>query len=228
MTRLSLELQRLFPSTPADGRLRRLVLELRAPADWAALGRVWQGVQADLGWPAPAIVVSGQDGVQLWFALQQPVDAAEAGAVLRWLVQRHLAELPAHRLRLLPGTDGALGWRPGAVPLLQAGGDDGERWSAFVAPDLAPLFSETPWLDVEPNPEGQASLLAGLRAITAEAWQRAVAVALPVADPQPLGAAPATMAAFTDPRAFLLSVMNDPAVPMALRIDAAKALLPGA
>ena len=93
---------------------------------------------------------------------------------------------------------------------------------------LAPLFSETPWLDVEPNPEGQASLLAGLRAITAEAWQRAVAVALPVAELQPLGAAPATMAAFTDPRAFLLSVMNDPAVPMALRIDAAKALLPGA
>ncbi len=222
MTRLSDHLQRLFPPADADGRLRRLVLELRTPADWAALGRVWQGVQTDLGWPAPAIVVSGQDGVQLWFALQQPVDAAAGAAVLRALVQQHLADLPAHRLRLLPG-DAA--WQPATVPALQSTDADGERWSAFVAPDLAPMFSDTPWLDVEPNPEGQASLLAGLRAITAEEWQRALPVTVaPAAAPAPT----ATAGSFTDPRAFLLSVMNDPAQPMALRIDAAKALLPGA
>ena len=33
---------------------------------------------------------------------------------------------------------------------------------------------------------------------------------------------------FSDPRAFLLQVMNDGAVPLALRIEAAKALLPQA
>lgn len=223
MTRLSEQLQRLFPPPGADGRLCTLVLALRAPADWAALGRVWQGVQADFDWPAPAIVVSGDDGVQLWFALQQAVDAAEATAVLRGLAQRHLADQPPHRVRLLPGTDG---WQPPVVPALQSTDGDGERWSAFVAPDLAPMFSDTPWLDVAPNPEGQASLLAGLRSITAEEWQRAVAAVQPPAD-APAAAAPVAPAAtFTDPRAFLRSVMNDPAVPMALRIDAAKALLP--
>lgn len=225
MTRLSEQLQRLFPPADADGRLRHLVLALRAPADWAALGRVWQGVQADLDWPAPAIVVSGRDDVQLWFALQQPVDPAEGAAVLRALVQRHLPDQPVHRLRLLPGSDP---WQPAEVPALQSTDSDGERWSAFVAPDLAPMFSDTPWLDVEPNPEGQATLLAGLRGITAEEWQRAVATARPTTEAQPAVAASPPTGLFTDPRAFLLSVMNDPAVPMALRIDAAKALLPGA
>lgn len=223
MTRLSEQLQRLFPPADADGGLRRLVLALRAPADWAALGRVWQGVQADLDWPAPAIVVSGQDDVQLWFALQQPVDPAAGATVLRALVQHHLPDQPAHRLRLLPGSDG---WQPAAVPALQSTDADGERWSAFVAPDLAPMFSDTPWLDVAPNPEGQASLLAGLRGITAEEWRRALAMTRPAVEVAALASAPAATGPFTDPRAFLLSVMNDPAVPLALRIDAAKALLP--
>lgn len=223
MTRLTEQLQRLFPPAEGDGRLRRMVLALRVPADWAALGRVWQGVQADFDWPAPAIVVSGQDDVQLWFALQQPVDPAEGAAVLRGLAQRHLADQPVHRLRLLPGSDG---WQPAAAPALQSTDGDGERWSAFVAPDLAPMFSDTPWLDVAPNPEGQASLLAGLRAITAEEWQRALAAVQPAGEARSSAAAAASAGPFSDPRAFLLSVMNDPAQPMGLRIDAAKALLP--
>lgn len=225
MTRLSEQLQRLFPPADADGRLRHLVLALRAPADWAALGRVWQGVQADLDWPAPAIVVSGRDEVQLWFSLQQPVDPVQGAAVLHGLVQRHLPDQPAHRLRLWPGSDG---WQPPVVPALQSTDADGDRWSAFVAPDLAPMFSDTPWLDVEPNPEGQASLLAGLRGTAAEAWQRAVPAAGPPAEAQAAAPTAAATGQCTDPRSFLLIVMNDPTVPMALRIDAAKALLPGA
>ncbi|MBQ0941796.1 hypothetical protein KAK07_00470 [Ideonella sp. 4Y16] len=43
---------------------------------------------------------------------------------------------------------------------------------------------------------------------------------------QPAAVPVAAAADTADPRAFLLPVMNDPAVPLALRIDAAKALLP--
>ena len=68
MTRLRQEQRRLYaPAGPAgaddfaliddQGRVRALVIELRRPADWSAASRLWQGVQADLKWPAPAIAV---------------------------------------------------------------------------------------------------------------------------------------------------------------------------
>ena len=53
--------------------VRGLVLELARPAEWPPMARLWQGVQADLGWPAPAIVVNGVDGYQLWFSLAAPM-----------------------------------------------------------------------------------------------------------------------------------------------------------
>ena len=48
------------------------------------------------------------------------------------------------------------------------------------------------------------------------------------APPEAAGTAPVSTfsATETDPRRVLLSVMNDPALEMALRIEAAKALLP--
>ena len=54
-----------------------MVLELTGPADWDVLSAVWRGVQADLELPAPAIAVSGTDGLQLWFSLEAPVPAAQ-------------------------------------------------------------------------------------------------------------------------------------------------------
>ena len=73
MTRLQTELERLYLAAPASladaqGRVRALVLEAVLPASWDRLSAVWQGVQAELELPAPAIAVSGTDGVQLWFA----------------------------------------------------------------------------------------------------------------------------------------------------------------
>ncbi|MDH4393121.1 MAG: hypothetical protein QE285_17085, partial [Aquabacterium sp.] len=166
MTRLQLELQRLYLPLPlpgtaapgtaapgagqllaADGTLRAMVLELHGPASWAALSRVWQGVQAQLALPAPAIAVSGVDGYQLWFSLQQPVPAALAAAFLDALRQRHLADIPLRRLRMLPAAGTT--WQPAPVPARQA---DAEHWSAFVSQDLAPMFDDTPWLDMPPNP----------------------------------------------------------------------------
>jgi hypothetical protein len=211
----------------ADGSVRALVLGLARPADWQALAAVWQGVQTDLEWPAPAIAVAGDAGLQLWFSLATPCPSARAAALLDALRARYLATVRPERLRLWPAadTDSSAPVTPVPAPLPEGG-----RWSAFVAPDLAPMFADEPWLDLPPNPEGQADLLARLRSIAPAAVDRAwltlrAAPALPHgADqgPPPAGNAHATG---SDPRRFLLGVMNDETVDLALRIEAAKALL---
>lgn len=255
MSRLNEEFRRLY--LPADGSAadgatgntaRALVLEVARPASWRALGAVWQGVQADFGWPAPAIAVNGVDGLQLWFSVAEPVPLAEAQAVLRGLTQRYLAELASHRVAAWPAAAplAALAWP--AVPALQAAPvTQGAEavWSAFVAPDLAAIFEDTPWLDLPPGGEGQAALLARCRSVPPGPWQAAcvaLAVRGPVVAPAPAVAlAPASLPALTSDgghdaprqgaaqaREFLLRVLQDEGAPLALRVEAAKALmLPG-
>ncbi len=225
-----------------DGRVRALVLELARPADWSALAPLWQGVQIDLELPAPAIAVNGRDGYQLWFSLAQAVPASRARDFLAALARRYLPEVAAARLTQLPAADATGQLRhAAAVPWQQAE----DRWSAFLAPDLAPMFAEDPWLDLPPGPDGQADRLARLASITPADFERvleqlgpAVPAATPNPPPQPApaqanhGDAAATqagsppVASEQDPRRFLLGVMNDSRVTLALRIEAAKALLP--
>lgn len=218
MTRLQSEWQRLYQA-PADTgeHLRAMVLTLGRPADWAALGTVWQGVQAELGLPAPAIAVSGTDSYQLWFSLAKAVPAAEARAFLEALRLRYLAEIAPSRIGLLPHPDATVLTLPGEEV------QDGQ-WSAFVASDLAPVFAETPWLDIPPKPDGQAELLARLQSITPAEWQAALALLEPRAPAiiQQHAGYPSGQ----DPWAFLANVMNDETAPLASRIEAAKALLP--
>lgn len=253
MTRLQSELQRLYglpdpaaaAATPAQagfidsqGRVRAMVLELSGPGGWAPLAAVWQGVQADLDLPAPAIAVSGQDGLQLWFSLAQAVPASEASALGHALCRRYLGEVDPERLRTMPTRDAAspAQWSH-ARPVPAACAAPG-RWSAFVAQDLAPVFAEEPWLDMPPNPEGQAELLSRLKCIEPAALLRAMAQLSSTAAPaSPGDPAPGPVAstastpspsgdAARDPRQFLHDVMNDERVALPLRIEAAKALLP--
>jgi len=227
-SRLDAEWQRLYGQTTGDTGVRALVLELARPAEWPPLARLWQAVQAELGLPAPAIAVSGVDGLQLWFSLQQPLPAAQGHAFMATLRDRYLPDL-APRVSLWPAVAASGAVECAArVPAPQPGSG---LWSAFVAPDLAALFDDTPWLDLPPSEDGQAALLAGLATITPEALAAAAACLDPPASEAVALPAPAAMANPTairqqDPYAFLLGVMNDPAVPLALRIEAAKALLP--
>jgi hypothetical protein len=237
----------------ADGLVRALVLELARPADWPLVSSVWRGVQTDLGWPAPAIAVSGIDGYQLWISLQQPVTVAQAQGLLAGLCARYLGEVAPQRLRLLPSAAQPLSLAALPPTEVRSG-----QWSAFVAPDLAPVFADEPWIDLPPNPEGQAELLSRLKSIEPDAWAQGLAhlqpasvpVPVPVPGSLPTGAQDSALAAepvhpalatavqggevplhaplgqHGDPRQFLLEVMNHPRLPLALRIDAAKALLP--
>lgn len=226
--RLRSERERLF-GPGEEGQVRALVLALARPADWEVLGRVWKGVQDELGWPAPGIAVSGTDACQLWFSLAEPVTPAEAHALLERMRLRYLADVPAHRVELLPSADGRrlAPVVPSPYPDREGGGGGGEVWSAYVAPDLAPVFAETPWLDIPPRAEGQAELLSRLRPISAAegAVLRSEAAAVPSSAAIASAPATSTTGAFADPRAFLLQVMNDERVEMGLRIEAAKALL---
>ena len=253
MSRLNAELARLYlldPTQPdatelvdGQGRTRALVLELAAPADWAPLQAVWQGVQADLGLPAPAIAVSGSDGLQLWFSAPVPVAAADAQQWLRALCGRYLRDMAPHRLRLYPalqaGGAAEAVRHAGPVPAVQA---DGEKWSAFVAPDLVPLFTDTPWLDIEPSEEGQAALLGRVGVMKAGWFDAVLAGAGEGGDADAVQTLPAARsgdgAAVAQARdehtgvrgeavAFLRRVMNDEGAPLAMRVEAAKALLQG-
>lgn len=225
MDRLRKELQRLYG--PAEGPDRALVLQVAGPAAWAALSRVWQGVQADLQWPAPAIAIDGRHAYQLWFSLAQPVAAGEAMEWLAALRARYLADVPRDRVET---------WaQPPAMPPSEVA--EG-RWSAFVAPDLAALFAEEPWLDLAPGAEAQADLLATVQVASAADWTRAHGqLVRPVAAagreaPREIGTGTGPAAGSApngsrceDPRRFLLDVMNDASVDLPLRIEAAKALL---
>lgn len=252
MSRLPQEWQRLYavsaPSTgdtaspllaDAQGRVRAAVVELARPADWAALSAVWQGVQVDLGLPAPGIAVNGCDGYQLWFSLQQPVPAAQALAFVQALCARHLGDALPGRLTLWPVPDTQAPHGVRHAPTVPAGQGDSGRWSAFVAWDLAPVFADEPWLDTPPNEQGQSELLSRLDSAAPDAFERALqrlrgapAPAAPAAEARPAADAPHTplaassQAAGQDAQRFLRDVMNDERVDLALRIEAAKALLP--
>jgi hypothetical protein len=216
MNRLETELQRLYPPADTAG-VRALVLELARPGNWELLGRVWQGVQADLKLPAPGIAITGTDGYQLWFSLAQPVTAAQGQGFLQALRQRYLREVEPERIAT----------QPSAAPPRQVQAD---RWAAFVTPDLAALFADEPWLDLPPGDDAQADLLSRLASIHAKDWARAMERLHSAAESPEVGASDvqarsASIASTQDPRRFLLDVMNDDTVELRLRIEAAKALL---
>lgn len=205
MNRLQAELKRLYRHEDAQGQVRAMVLSLSRPADWEALSTLWRGVQTDLALPAPAIAVSGIDGYQIWFSLLEPLSVAQARAFLDALRLRYLRGIAQERVGLLVDAP--------EVPALQA---PSGNWSAFVAPDLAPVFADTPWLDIPPSPDGQADLLSRLASIKPADFQQALERLSPVdAKVHP-----------RSPKNFLLEVMNDDTIELGLRIQAAKALLP--
>jgi hypothetical protein len=230
ISRLAREFQRLFlpsgTSLPVGAEpVRTLVLEVSRPAAWQPLQAVWQGVQADLGLPAPAIAVNGTDGLQLWFSLAEAVDALQGRALLEDLRQQYMANVPQHRV--------AMQAVPVPVPVPRPIHDEGP-WSAFVAADLAPIFEESPWLDLAPNEDGQAELLSRLASIQPAALKAAFERLRSLRPTAPITRSLATAACTgsgtpgaVNPQAqrFLMSVMKDEAVPLALRVEAAIALL---
>ncbi|MCV2358601.1 hypothetical protein LNV08_06380 [Paucibacter sp. TC2R-5] len=233
MPRLQSELQRLYaaPTAQSAGQglaahgapVRVVVLSLASPADWTLIARVWRGVQADLDLPAPAIAVSGVDGYQLYFSLAEPLAQPQALGFAQALQGRYLSDVAQDRVGIATPAFSNLPPRPTD--------EQEDHWSAFVAPDLAPVFTAEPWLDIPPSREGQADLLCRLQSIQTKDLATAlaklgVARLTPISPVTPMAASAASNdAANMAPERFLAQVMNDTSVAMALRIEAAKALL---
>lgn len=209
--RLPAELQRLY-----GGPGRAAVIAFARAADWPAVAALCRGLVDDLELPAPALAIDGRAGFQVWLAFAEAPPAAAVEALFAMLRRDYLAELPDAALHL------ALAELPPFPPAEQPGG---ERWSAFIDPELGGMFGNEPWLELPPNPEQQAELLAGCGCIGRGDLERLLADggAAPAA---PVAVASDLAGPFADPQSFLLAVINDPTAPLALRIDAAKALLP--
>lgn len=231
MSRLQSELQRLYlledslsdSVTPAlidaQGRVRALVLELARAVPWEQVAAFWHQVQDDAGLPPPALAVSGRDGFQLWFSLAVPVPLAEALEVLQWLREQYGADMPPAQLRTWPTPERQ------HAPLVPAMQSATGYWSAFIVPGLGSMFAEEPWLERAPSPEAQADLLQPLQSIRPTVWNHLLQQCQSVpsqANATPTPPSPAGIDAYH----FLHSVMHDAAVPLPLRIEAAKALLP--
>lgn len=219
--RLASELQRRFPAAPADSAtVQTLILGFRQGADWPLLADFCQRIHEEFALPWPAISVAGEGGFHLWWSLAEPVDRRLAHAFLSRLIARILPELPAQHLELLPAT----------YPEVPARHPASDRWSAFIDPGMGELFIDEGGLDIPPNRDRQAELLAGVEPIRPADLDRILALAAPAGSTAPTAtlttAAPWLSQTFDDPRRFLLAVMNDAALPVDLRIEAAKALLP--
>ncbi len=231
--------------TSPEGYARALVIEFARSSHWPQAAALCQALTEELELPAPAVAVGGPAGYQLWLSLAEPQPVAVVQDFLQALVQKYLADVPAAARRCYPddGDD---------CPRLPPARLANEGWSAFIDPTMGAMFADETWLPMAPNADKQADMLAALKSISTTDFQRALAqlqaesaaavanepLAEPPAQPitKPFSTAPAATAAslaapslgsqFSDPRDFLLAVMNDAGASTEQRIEAAKALLP--
>jgi hypothetical protein len=208
----------------ADGATRAMVVRFEQAADWERVAALYQAAQEDLELPAPAVSVSGRTGFQLWFSLADPVAGNASRKFLNALRGRYLHDIPADRLRLFPANLDA----PAGASLAPALCAQTGKWSAFIDPGMGSMFVDEPGLDMAPNMDRQADILAGVEGIDAGAFAKALSILQArdqaVRTPAPTKTSPGNQ--YSNPKDFLLAVMNDPSAGVDQRIDAAKALLP--
>jgi hypothetical protein len=230
------------------GMLRTMVISVERGSYWEDLTALYQGVQEDFDLPAPAISVSVEDGFQIWFSLAEAVPYQQARIFLNALRLKYLADIPQSRLKFRPAAEACANAESLSVlPLMQTLNEPAERWSAFIDPSMGSMFVEETWLEMAPNLDKQAAMLAGVESVKSEDFQRVLALLQTEAacsasldsnirsDGETGQRGPGTDCRpslsgvggdFVDPKSFLMAVMNDPDISVRDRIEAARALLP--
>ncbi|MEI7613006.1 MAG: hypothetical protein WCK63_08865 [Betaproteobacteria bacterium] len=234
------ELNAAIDLVGADGQVRAMVVDFSRATDWEQVARLFNEIQEHLELPAPAISVSAKAGYQLWLSLAESVPAAQAEAFLNELCLKYLREIPRSQLRHLPQSNEPVSADGRLLPLAPALDRRTGKWSAFIDPTMGSMFTEAPGLEMAPNLDRQADILSRLKCIKAEEFQRALSRLQTEASASPTEPAPVKLSPdspntcstlsigndFSDPKSFLLAVMNDPSATTGQRINAAKALLP--
>ncbi len=197
MEKLLSELNRLYllPDSPAAqtgpgpaadlvsgaGVTRAIAIPFRKSAGedvqhWDRLCTVANGLQADFGFPAPAVSVASAGGFVLWLSLAAPVPVADA--------RRFVAGLGRLWPDTLPPTD-TIGV---PVELPPCPNTATGTWAAFIHPGMGASFADESGLDMAPPAAGQVAFLEGLDSIAPgqfnEALARLDAPAAPVAVPE--------------------------------------------
>lgn len=146
-----------------DGHVRAMVIAFNKTSDgdeaqhWTRLCTVANALQTQLGFPAPAVSISGANGYGLWLSLETPVGAAQAQEFLGLLRQAYFPDVD-------PGPDSVSA--PVELPpcLNQSTG----KWAAFIHPGMGASFAEESGLEMAPPLAGQVAFLEGLQSISAK------------------------------------------------------------
>ena len=229
-----------------DRMVRTLLVRFERAADWALAAQLYAAVQQELELPAPAVSVSGKEGYCLWFSLADPVALESAGNFLQALREAYLHELQPAHLSFFPDSAALQEAFLNLPPALHS---TSGKWSAFIDPGMGSMFVDEPGLGMAPNMDRQADLLAGLKSMKKVDFERAqlslknrcavravqseqvaanLCASVFSSESQTPGASGTLNVGseFSDPKNFLLAVMNDASARADQRIEAAKALQP--
>ncbi|CUI03008.1 hypothetical protein BN2497_793 [Janthinobacterium sp. CG23_2] len=126
---------------------------------------VANALQAELGFPAPAVSVSGANGYYLWMSLDTPMPVAQVQTFLELIRKAYTPDMD-----LAPDAAGA------AVELPPCLDSRSGKWAAFIDPGLGASFADESGLEMLPPPAGQTALLERVESISAKQFAHAVHV----------------------------------------------------
>lgn len=155
--------------TAGDGLTRALVIPFHKMGDgedalhWSRLCEVANALQTELGFPAPAVSISGASGYGLWLSLEAPVPAAEAQKFLELLRHAYFPDIDI-------GPDAV----SAPVELPPCLNRSTGKWAAFIHPGMGASFADESGLEMAPPFAGQAAFLEGLQRISKAQFFRAL------------------------------------------------------
>ena len=180
-----------------DGRIRAIVIAFAKLASgepaqhWTRLCATANGLQAELGLPAPVVSISGSDGYALWLSLETPIPTAQAQDFMELLREAYFPDIALR-------ADAA----SAAVELPPCRNLRTGKWAAFIHPGMGAAFADDSGLEMAPPLAGQAAFLEGVQSIGEAQFQHAFATlrqahaaALPARTGEPMASPPQSAAA---------------------------------